>query len=199
MAMNSSLLGESSLPAGVSADMFLNKHWEEVYFNRGCLHKFGQSPIDLHAKAQWHFRQASDFPEDSTGRFDEFENFVKSNFELCKWIGSLIVAAQVLSILLAMILRALGPDRGSYYDSDDDLAPPRLPLLRDHSQQHPTYVVDPHFPSKNDSRNVSIWNQCSKIPTCRICYNRAAQRTLLISEIYATDRANALSRASFAH
>lgn len=37
-----------------------------------------------------------DFPEDTTGRFNDFKNFVRSNFELCKWVGLVIVAAQVL-------------------------------------------------------------------------------------------------------
>ncbi|XP_058078070.1 tetraspanin-19 [Magnolia sinica] len=110
------------LEAAVTADVLLNRHWED------------------------------DFPEDPTGRFDEFKNFVKLNFEICKWIGSLIVAAQGLSIFVAMILRALGPDHGSYYDSDDEYAPARLPLLKNHVQQIP-YVADPLFPLKNDSWN----------------------------------------------
>ncbi|RWR72145.1 tetraspanin-19-like protein [Cinnamomum micranthum f. kanehirae] len=110
------------LEAAVTADVFLNRNWEE------------------------------DFPEDPTGRFEEFKKFVRSNFEMCKWIGSLIVAAQALSILLAMILRALGPDRGGYYDSDDDYTPARLPLLKPPVQQ-PPYAVDSHFKLKND-----VWN-----------------------------------------
>ncbi|KAG1359560.1 Tetraspanin-19 [Cocos nucifera] len=88
------------LEAAVTADIFLNQNWEE------------------------------DFPEDPTGKFDELKDFVRSNFEMCKWIGLLVVAAQALSIFLAMVLRALGPDHGSYYDSDDDIVPARLPLLR---------------------------------------------------------------------
>ena len=39
---------------------------------------------------------SQDFPPDPTGRFDEFKNFVKSNFKICKWIGLTIVGAQVL-------------------------------------------------------------------------------------------------------
>ncbi|RWR84247.1 tetraspanin-19-like protein [Cinnamomum micranthum f. kanehirae] len=118
----------------VTADVFLNRNWEE------------------------------DFPEDPTGRFEEFKKFVRSNFEMCKWIGSLIVAApryvnkriyKALSILLAMILQALGPDRGGYYDSDDDYTPARLPLLKPPVQQ-PPYAVDSHFKLKNDVWNVRI-------------------------------------------
>jgi len=36
-----------------------------------------------------------DFPEDETGRLNELKNFVKSNFEMCKWIGLGIVGTQV--------------------------------------------------------------------------------------------------------
>ncbi|KAG5528488.1 hypothetical protein RHGRI_029246 [Rhododendron griersonianum] len=35
------------------------------------------------------------FPEDPSGRFDDFDHFVKSNFDICKWIGWLLVLAQV--------------------------------------------------------------------------------------------------------
>lgn len=36
-----------------------------------------------------------DFPEDTTGRFNGLKDFIRSNFELCKWIGLVIVVAQV--------------------------------------------------------------------------------------------------------
>uniref|UniRef100_A0A1D1YHB2 Histone-lysine N-methyltransferase PRDM9 n=1 Tax=Anthurium amnicola TaxID=1678845 RepID=A0A1D1YHB2_9ARAE len=102
------------LEAAITADVFLNRNWEE------------------------------DFPEDPTGRFDEFKDFVRSNFEMCKWMGLMIVGAQALSIFMAMVLRAMGPDREREYDSDDDYVPTRLPLLRNH--QSPSYVpVDPHI------------------------------------------------------
>lgn len=54
-----------------------------------------------------------------------------------------------------MILRALGPDRGSFYDSDDDYTPARLPLLRNHVQHNPS-TVSPHPPLNSDSWNVGI-------------------------------------------
>ena len=42
---------------------------------------------------------------------------------------------QVLSIILGMVLRTLGPDRETDYDSDDDTTvPARLPLLRNQAQ-----------------------------------------------------------------
>ncbi|THU54109.1 hypothetical protein C4D60_Mb10t21550 [Musa balbisiana] len=93
-----------TLEAAITAFIFLNRDWEE------------------------------DFPEDPTGEFNELKNFVKSNFEMCKWIGLLVVATQALSIFTAMVLRALGPDSGTDCDSDDDSIPARLPLLR--NQKH---------------------------------------------------------------
>ncbi|KAK1313045.1 Tetraspanin-19 [Acorus calamus] len=110
--------------SAITADVFLNSNWEE------------------------------DFPEDPTGRFDEFKDFVKSNFEICKWIGLLVVAAQVFSIFLAMVLRVVGPDHGRSYDSDDDYVPVRLPLLRDHVQQPSQYVPDPNLNKKPDTWNI---------------------------------------------
>lgn len=36
-----------------------------------------------------------DIPEDPTGRFDDFKDFVNSNIEMFQWIALLIVLAQV--------------------------------------------------------------------------------------------------------
>ncbi|CAL9205124.1 unnamed protein product [Musa hybrid cultivar] len=108
------------MEAALIADIFLNREWEE------------------------------DFPEDPTGKFDELKNFVRSNFEMCKWIGLLVVAAQAFSIFTAMVLRALGPDSSIDYDSDDDFVPARLPLLRNEVQQ--TYhTAAPSLSLKIDS------------------------------------------------
>ncbi|XP_073012122.1 tetraspanin-19 [Typha latifolia] len=119
------------LEAAITADIFLNRNWEE------------------------------DFPEDPSGKFDEFKNFVRTNFEMCKWIGLSVVAAQALSVFLAVVLRALGPDTGSYYDSDDDSAPARLPLLRNQAQ-HAAYTPDPNLSRKNDSWAVRIHDKVNK-------------------------------------
>ncbi|XP_074570221.1 tetraspanin-19-like isoform X2 [Curcuma longa] len=107
--------------SAITADIYLNKNWEE------------------------------DFPEDPTGKFDELKKFVRSNQEMCKWIGLLIVAAQALSIILAMVLKVLGPDIETDYDSDDDYIPARLPLLRNQSQ-----TAQPNLTLKNDSWNVKL-------------------------------------------
>jgi len=36
-----------------------------------------------------------DFPKDPSGSFDQFKGFIRSSFELCKWIGLSIVSVQV--------------------------------------------------------------------------------------------------------
>ncbi|KAG6500183.1 hypothetical protein ZIOFF_040023 [Zingiber officinale] len=110
--------------AATTADVILNKDWEE------------------------------DFPDDTTGRFNEFKNFIRSNFEFCQSVCLTIVTAQGMSIFLAMILKALGPNSGSSYDSDDDFVNARVPLLWNQVQQGATYVCGPLVPYKNDSRNV---------------------------------------------
>lgn len=59
-------------------------------------------------------------------------------------------------MLLAMILKALGPHTERYYESDDDNIPDRVPLLQ-HYAPSPSYVVaDPRHSSKSDSWNIRI-------------------------------------------
>lgn len=105
------------LEAGVTVDVFLNHDWEE------------------------------DFPEDPSGSFNDLKDFIRSNFEMCKWIGLSIVSVQGLSILLAMVLKALGPHQ--YYDSDDEYDPERGPLLKKYVHPPPYVVGDPIYRSKN--------------------------------------------------
>lgn len=113
-----------ALEAAVTVDVFLNKNWEE------------------------------DFPDDSTGNFDVIKKFVKQHFHLCKWIGFSVVAVQGLSILLSMILKALGPHREIYYDSDDDYIPERAPFLKNYVPQPSCVVGKPVQGHGGDSWNL---------------------------------------------
>ncbi|KAJ6806092.1 tetraspanin-19-like [Iris pallida] len=108
------------LEAGITAVIFLNRNWEE------------------------------DFPEDPSGRFNELKDFVSSNFELCKWIVLSFVAAEATVLVIALVLRVLGPDREISYDSDDDYVPARLPLLQNQAQQTSNFI-DPSVFLKNKS------------------------------------------------
>lgn len=109
----------------VAADILLNSDWEK------------------------------DLPEDPTGRFHDFREFVESNFDFFKWIAMFIILVQGFSILLAMTLRALGPNNGSKYDIDEEYTSARLPLINPHSQTPPYVVGEPRFPIKNDAWNAN--------------------------------------------
>ncbi|KAK9285599.1 hypothetical protein L1049_024794 [Liquidambar formosana] len=119
------------LEAAVTADVFLNSDWED------------------------------DVPEDPTGSFNEFKDFIRSNFEICKWIALSIVSVQGLSILLAMVLKALGPHQ--HYDSDDDYATARHPLLVNSVAPTPYVVGDPVDRSKNNAWHIRINDKVWKI------------------------------------
>lgn len=96
----------------VTADVLLNSDWEK------------------------------DLPEDPTGRFSDFEDFVKSNYDVFKWIGLLILLAQGLSILLTVVLRTPRPRRGPDFDDNDEYPQTKLPLLG-HAPPPPPYAVAP--------------------------------------------------------
>lgn len=99
------------LEGAVTMDVFLNRNWEE------------------------------DFPKDPSGNFNEFKDFIKDNFEICKSIGFSLVCVQGLSVFLALILKALGPHQEREYDSDDDYATLEdYPVLRNYANQ-PPFVV----------------------------------------------------------
>ncbi|XP_009591228.1 tetraspanin-19-like [Nicotiana tabacum] len=121
------------IEAAVTVDVFLNRNWEE------------------------------DFPEDTTGNFDELKHFLKENFDICKWVGLSVVTVQGLTILLAMILKALGPHPERYhYESDDDYIPDRVPLLKNYVPSPSCVVGDPVYGSKNDAWNIRINSKASR-------------------------------------
>ncbi|KAL6198129.1 hypothetical protein ACLB2K_027921 [Fragaria x ananassa] len=107
------------LETAMAADMLLNNDWEK------------------------------DLPYDPTGKFNDFRDFVESNFDMFKWIGLLIILAQAFSILLATALRSIGPEQVANCDSDEEYAPARVPLMN-HIFQPPEYIVA--------AKNTSNWN-----------------------------------------
>lgn len=48
-----------------------------------------------------------DIPSDPTGELDNLRKFIEDNVDVFEWVGIAIIAIQVLSIILAMILRSL--------------------------------------------------------------------------------------------
>ena len=95
-----------------------------------------------------------DFPDDPSGAFYRFSKFVESNFKICRWIGLSIVSVQAASVLLAMLLKALGPHQR--YDSDDEYDVSTVALLRDARQPRPYVVGEPIYGTKPDSWTVRI-------------------------------------------
>ncbi|XP_031503369.1 tetraspanin-20 isoform X2 [Nymphaea colorata] len=91
------------LEAALVGFMLLDKHWEE------------------------------DLPYDPTGEFQQLRSFIEDNIDMCKGVGLFVVAIQALSLLLALILRAMVTRRRGHYESDDDdylvRADYRQPLL----------------------------------------------------------------------
>ncbi|PSR98578.1 Tetraspanin-19 like [Actinidia chinensis var. chinensis] len=89
-----------------------------------------------------------DFPEDPTGRFDDFKDFVKSNFNTCQWIGLFMFLAQGCSIVSATFLRTLEKRQARYCESDEDDIAPSLPFLYHPVEPLPCTVADlPGAPS----------------------------------------------------
>lgn len=52
-----------------------------------------------------------DLPIDPTGELASLCNFIEDNIDVCKWVGIVVIIIQALSLLLAIILRALANQR----------------------------------------------------------------------------------------
>ncbi|XP_057964820.1 tetraspanin-18-like isoform X2 [Malania oleifera] len=63
-----------------------------------------------------------DLPADPTGEFESLRSFIEENADICTWVGIVVVVIQALSLLLAMILRAMVSSYRADYDSDEDCA-----------------------------------------------------------------------------
>ncbi|KAJ4869101.1 Tetraspanin-20 [Raphanus sativus] len=65
-----------------------------------------------------------DLPYDPTGELTSLRAFIEANIDICKWVGVGVVAIQLLSLLLAMVLRAMVSPRQSELDDEDDYENP---------------------------------------------------------------------------
>lgn len=74
-----------------------------------------------------------DLPYDSTGQLKMLRAFIKDNLDICESVAVTIIVIQVLSLLLAMVLRSMVPRRRLDYDSDEDFVVIRRPLLNPQS------------------------------------------------------------------
>lgn len=65
-------------------------------------------------------RWEKDLPFDPTGELDSLRSFIEDNVDICKWVGITVVIVQALSLLLAIILRAMVSTRRTSFDEEDD-------------------------------------------------------------------------------
>lgn len=59
-------------------------------------------------------------------------------------------------MLLAIILKALGPDHEASYESDDDYIPEGVPLLANYPSQPPFVVGNPIHGARSGSYSVKF-------------------------------------------
>lgn len=80
-----------------------------------------------------------DLPYDPTGELNSLRSFIEKNIDICKWVGLSVIIIQALSLLLAIILRAMVSTRKSDFDDEDDYEGGRgrtwEPLLNPQSSQ----------------------------------------------------------------
>ncbi|KAL2488107.1 Tetraspanin-18 [Forsythia ovata] len=79
-----------------------------------------------------------DLPFDPTGELDNVRVFIEKNADVFMWVGIAIVIIQVLSLLLATILRSLVSSQRVDHDIEDDYdarSRTREPLLNPHPNQ----------------------------------------------------------------
>lgn len=82
------------LEAAVTADVFLNRDWEQVNIPNWII----PDQIFLFFLSYdilFECNVDQDFPRDPSGSFDQFKDFIRANFEMCKWIGLTVVSVQV--------------------------------------------------------------------------------------------------------
>ncbi|KAA8543446.1 hypothetical protein F0562_021059 [Nyssa sinensis] len=79
-----------------------------------------------------------DLPFDPTGELDSLLAFIEDNVDVCKWVGITVVIIQVLSLLIAMILRAMVSTQRADHDIEGDYdvrGRTWEPLLNPHTSQ----------------------------------------------------------------
>ncbi|XP_044501168.1 tetraspanin-18-like [Mangifera indica] len=80
-----------------------------------------------------------DLPSDPTGELDSIHSFIEDNIGICKWVGITVVIIQALSLLLALVLRAMVSTQRTNFDEEDGYENARgrtwEPLLNSQSSQ----------------------------------------------------------------
>jgi len=100
------------LEAALTVDVFVNQDWEKVllsiknnfsnvFVNSMLLYFKVFSSCDTSDPFK-HGIWNQDFPKDPSGSFDQFKNFIRSNYDICKWVGLFLVSVQVNLPLLCV-------------------------------------------------------------------------------------------------
>ncbi|XP_057538403.1 tetraspanin-19-like [Amaranthus tricolor] len=104
----------------------------------------GLLTADICLNKDWY----KDFPPDPTGRFDAFVRFVDSKKENFRKLGYFIASSQVISFLLALVLRSSRPPKPRLDFEDEEVIITKLPLLNpeNHYSGLPPYAVGQPYP-----------------------------------------------------
>ncbi|KAF3595569.1 hypothetical protein DY000_02020175 [Brassica cretica] len=80
-----------------------------------------------------------DLPYDPTGELNSLRAFIEDNIDICKWVGAAVLVVQLLSLLLAMVLRAMVSPKRPELGDEEDFENPRSrawdPLLGSQANQ----------------------------------------------------------------
>lgn len=82
-------------------------------------------------------RWEKDLPFDPTGELDSLRYFIEDNVDICKWVGITVVVIQALSLLLAIILRAMVSTRRTNFDEEDNYESERVRIREPLIHQQP--------------------------------------------------------------
>lgn len=82
-------------------------------------------------------RWEKDLPFDPTGELDSLRSFIEDNVDICKWVGITVVIVQALSLLLAIILRAMVSTQRTNFDEEDDYESERIRIREPLIHQQP--------------------------------------------------------------
>ncbi|KAH9617368.1 hypothetical protein KSS87_011206 [Heliosperma pusillum] len=102
----------------VTADVFLNDDWDK------------------------------DFPKDPTHRFDDFVDFADDNEKVFSFLAILLLFSQVVSFILAMILRTMHHNHRSFLEDEHD---DQIPVGAPYVLGHPQYPPETHVHGAGDA------------------------------------------------
>ncbi|KAF3779303.1 Tobamovirus multiplication protein 2A [Nymphaea thermarum] len=123
-------------------------------------------------------------PTDSTGDFDMIYDFIEEHWNIAKWVALGVVILEVLTFLLALVVRAVNSPPGEY-DSDDEYIAPRpwmqQPLLGGRPGVPATGVPTPAAPDQRIVRN-DAWSARMRekygLDTAEFTYNPSESNRL---------------------